>query len=144
MPNVQDYLLTVDNDKETAARIASDTSTGKPSSISITIARVEIQANVDSPDLQTRTTSLTEVVQSLREYINDENSSIRTKASSYLTAVINALPPKFMSRQQIQVLCQFFCDRVEDGGGMAGFEGLKACVLLDRFGGEMATMTGRA
>jgi hypothetical protein len=54
------------------------------------------------------------------------------------------LPPKFLNRQQIQVLCQFFCDRLEDGDGIAGVEGLEVCAGLERFGGDMVQMTARA
>lgn len=144
MAGVQDYLLTVDSDKEAAAKIAEETS----KSTSATLPKLHISRNALTPklnaDLQSKAESLIEVVQSLGEYINDENPSIRAKASSYLTAVITALPPKFLSRQQIQVLCQFFCDRLEDGDGIAGVEGLEACAGLERFGGDMVQVTARA
>jgi DNA repair/transcription protein MET18/MMS19 len=77
----------------------------------------------------------------LGEYINDEDGIIRGKAVSYLTAVIKALPPKFLSRQQIQVLASFYCDRIQDGGSIAGLDKLQS---LDRFNKEMAQMTVRA
>lgn len=81
------------------------------------------------------------MVQSLGEYINDEDPIIRGKAVSYLTAVIKALPPKSLSRQQIQVLTTFFCDRIEDGGAVAGLETLQS---LDRFNKDLAEMVARA
>lgn len=74
-------------------------------------------------------------MQSLGEYINDEDPILRGKAVSYLTAVIKALPPRFLSRQQIQVLTTFFCDRIEDGGAVAGLETLQK---LERFHRELA------
>ena len=94
-----------------------------------------------SLELHSRETTLLDVVQSLGEYINDEDSRIRGRAVSYLTAVLSALPPKFLTRQQIDVLCQFFCDRIEDGGAI---EGLTKLQSLDRFTNEMAQMVLRA
>lgn len=81
------------------------------------------------------------MVQSLGEYINDEDPIIRGKAVSYLTAVVKALPPKFLSRQQIQVLTTFFCDRIEDGGAVAGLEALQSS---DRFHRDLADVVARA
>lgn len=81
------------------------------------------------------------MVQSLSEYINDEDAILRGKAVSYLTAVIKALSPKFLSRQQIQVLTTFFCDRIEDGGAVTGLDALQK---LDRFNAEFAQTTARA
>ena len=82
-----------------------------------------------------------EVVQSLGEYINDEDPILRGKAVSYLTAVIRALSPKYLSRQQIQVLTTFFCDRIEDGGAVAGLDTLQG---LDRFNKELAVEVAQA
>jgi len=92
-------------------------------------------------EVENRQTTLIDVVQSLGGYINDENPIIRGKAVSYLTTVIKALPPKFLSRQQIQVLTTFFCDRIEDGGAVAGLETLQK---LDRFTKDMAQETVKA
>lgn len=87
------------------------------------------------PDIENKKTTLIDVVQSLGEYINDEDPILRGKAVSYLTAVIKALPTRFLSRQQIQVLTTFFCDRIEDGGAVAGLETLQK---LERFHRELA------
>ncbi|KAL8702531.1 MAG: hypothetical protein Q9201_004297 [Fulgogasparrea decipioides] len=81
------------------------------------------------------------VVQSLGEYINDGDSSIRSKTVTYLSHVINQLADTTLSRQHIQVLCQFFCGRIEDGGAIAGLKKLQS---LQRFNKEMAIMTLRA
>ncbi|KAL9586270.1 MAG: hypothetical protein Q9203_003925 [Teloschistes exilis] len=81
------------------------------------------------------------VVESLGEYINDEDSSIRSNAVTYLSHVIVTLSETTLSRHQIQVLCQFLCDRVGDGGAILG---LKKLQCLKRFNGDMATMTLRA
>ncbi len=92
-------------------------------------------------ELQSRETNLLDAVQSLGEYINDEDSRIRGRAVTYLAAVLSALPPKFLTRQQIDVLCQFFCDRIEDVGAI---EGLTKLQSLDRFTNDMAQMVVRA
>ncbi|KAE8351996.1 ARM repeat-containing protein [Aspergillus coremiiformis] len=113
MSALQTFLLVVDHDKQEAKQIAEQ------------IAQ----------DVEAKKTTLIEVVQSLGEYINDEDPILRGKAVSYLTAVIKALPPKFLSRQQIQVLNSFFCDRIEDGGAVAGLDTLQK---LDRFNKELA------
>jgi DNA repair/transcription protein MET18/MMS19 len=92
-------------------------------------------------DVESKKTTLVEIVQSLGEYINDDDPLLRGKAISYLTAVIRALPAKFLTRQQVQVLTTFFCDRVEDGGAVAGLETLQK---LDRFTKEMAAEVATA
>ncbi|KKA19117.1 DNA repair/transcription protein [Rasamsonia emersonii CBS 393.64] len=119
MSALQTFMLVADHDKQEAIRIAEKT----------------------AQEVESKQTTLIEVVQSLGEYINDEDPIIRGKAVSYLTAVIKALPPKFLSRQQIQVLTTFFCDRIEDGGAVTGLETLQK---LDRFTKELAKDTARA
>ncbi|KAL4803004.1 RNAPII transcription regulator C-terminal-domain-containing protein [Aspergillus unguis] len=113
MSALQTFMLVVDHDKQEARQIAE---------------RI-------AQDVESKKTTLVEIVQSLGEYINDEDPLLRGKAVSYLTAVIRALPPKFLTRQQVQVLTTFFCDRIEDGGAIAGLETLQN---LDRFTKEMA------
>lgn len=92
-------------------------------------------------DVENKKTTLIEVVQSLGEYINDDDPILRGKAVSYLTAIIKELPAKFLSRQQIQVLTTFFCDRIQDGGAVAGLETLQK---LDRFNKPLAEEVARA
>lgn len=91
--------------------------------------------------MESKKTTLIEIVQQLGEYLNDDDPILRGKAVSFLTSVIKALPPKFLSRQQIVVLTTFFCDRIEDGGAIAGLDTLQG---LDRFTKEMATETAKA
>lgn len=91
--------------------------------------------------MESKKTTLIEIVQQLGEYINDDDPILRGKAVSFLTAVIKALSPRFLSRQQIQVLTTFFCDRIEDGGAIAGLDNLQG---LDRFNRELATETAQA
>lgn len=80
-------------------------------------------------------------MQSLGEYINDEDEKIRARAVTYLTAVITNLPAAFLSRQQIDVLCDFLCARIEDGGAI---EGLSRLQSLDRFTNTMAQTVVKA
>ncbi|KAJ6129581.1 hypothetical protein N7512_002361 [Penicillium capsulatum] len=119
MSALQNFMLVVEHDKEEAKRIADGV----------------------AQDLESKKTTLIEIVQQLGEYINDEDPILRGKAVSFLTSVIKALSPRFLSRQQIQVLTTFFCDRIEDGGAVAGLETLQS---LDRFTKEMATETAQA
>ena len=91
--------------------------------------------------LESQTSTLIEVVQSLGQYINDEDLTIRSRAVEYLSDVIGSLPPNFLTRQQTQVLCQFLCDRIEDGGAI---EGLKQLQANKRYNKEMAGITFRA
>ncbi|KAJ5140797.1 Armadillo-like helical [Penicillium atrosanguineum] len=119
MSALQTFMLVVEHDKEEAKRIAESV----------------------AHDLESKKTSLIEIVQGLAEYINDEDPILRGKAVSFLTSVIKSLPPRFLSRQQIQVLTTFFGDRIEDGGAIAGLKTLQA---LDRFTKDMAAETAQA
>ncbi|KAJ5520880.1 Armadillo-like helical [Penicillium fimorum] len=119
MSALQSFMLVVDHDKEEAKRIAEG------------IAQ----------DVETKKATLIDTVQSLGEYINDEDPILRGKAISYLTAIIQALSPKYLSRQQIQVLTTFFCDRIEDGGAVDGLQVLQG---LDRFNKFLATQVAQA
>ncbi len=92
-------------------------------------------------ELESKQTALIDVVQSLGEYINDEDPNIRSKAVTYLSQVIEELPSLVLTRQQVQVLCQFLCDRIEDGGAVMGLRKLQSLV---RFNQDMAAMTFRA
>jgi DNA repair/transcription protein MET18/MMS19 len=92
-------------------------------------------------ELEAKELTLIDVVQSLGEYINDEDAVMRSRAVDYLSQVIGELSPAFLTRQQIQVLCQFFCDRMRDGGAIPGLCKLQE---LDKFNSEMAVMTFRA
>ncbi|KAJ5971337.1 Armadillo-like helical [Penicillium vulpinum] len=119
MSALQSFMLVVDHDKEEAKRIAEG------------IAQ----------DVETKKATLIDTVQSLGEYINDEDPILRGKAISYLTAIIKAFSPKYLSRQQIQVLTTFFCDRIEDGGAVDGLQALQG---LDRFNKFLATQVAQA
>ncbi|KAK5029487.1 hypothetical protein LTS07_005949 [Exophiala sideris] len=117
--DARNYVLAIESNKQEAAQIAQSA----------------------AQKLESRQITLIELVQSLGEYINDKDGKIRDRALSYLVAVISSLAPKFLSRQQIQVLCQFLCDRIEDGGAIDGLSKLQS---LDRFTTDMAQSVVRA
>ncbi|EGC44724.1 DNA repair/transcription protein [Histoplasma capsulatum var. duboisii H88] len=129
MSELQEFLLVVEDNREQALGIAS---------IAAQRSRVLtdfcILIRIVLAELENKQSTLIGLVQSLGEYINDENPAIRGKAVSYLTAVIKALSPNFLSRQQIQALTDFYCDRIEDGGAIAGLDRLQG---LDRFTKDM-------
>ena len=91
--------------------------------------------------MESQKLTLIEVVQSLGQYINDEDATIRSRAVEYLSDVIGSLPNSLLTRQQTHVLCQFLCDRIEDGGAI---EGLKKLQAHELYNGEMAGITFRA
>ncbi|KAK5401553.1 hypothetical protein LTR79_002072 [Exophiala xenobiotica] len=128
LSDTRNYVLAVENSKQEAAEIAKS-------------AAHRSAQILTGKELENRHTTLIEVVQSLGEYINDEDEKIRARAVSYLVAIISFLPPKFLSRQQVQVLCQFLGDRIEDGGAVDGLSKLQS---LDRFTSEMAHTVVRA
>ncbi|KAL9101550.1 MAG: hypothetical protein Q9163_003205 [Psora crenata] len=119
MSAIERFLLTYSNDKDKASRIAQDTAKA----------------------LETNHTTLIEVVQSLGEYINQEDATKRAGAVQYLSHIMGCLPPNFLSRQQVRLLCQFLCDRIEDGGAL---QGLKNLETMGRYNQEMAILTFRA
>lgn len=111
--DARDYVLAFEHDKPAATQIAKNT----------------------AQKLQNGSTKLLEVVRALSEYITSEEESIRTKAVNYLTAIVLALPPTFLNRQQIQVLNAFLSSRIEDAGAI---EGLSALQSSSRYTKEMA------
>ncbi|KAI9788460.1 MAG: hypothetical protein M1816_006896 [Peltula sp. TS41687] len=143
MSDVQRFLLTIDNDPKAAAQIYENT----------------------AKSLESKGTKLVDVVQSLGEYLTDEDATIRAKGSSfqrnvylvrmltvpavaYFAGVLSALDPKFLSRQQIaqvNVSVQFFCDRIRDASGLKeAAQGLQALQRCHRFTGENAVQTAKA
>ena len=136
MSAVQQFLLTYGNNKDKARGIAQDMAKGRLGALNNhSLISLIVLA------LETKQITLIEVVQSLGEYINDEDPTNRAKAIEYLSQIIGELPPNFLSRQQIQVLCQFLCDRIEDEGAVGGLRKLEE---MGRYNHEMATLTFRA
>ncbi|KAI5295599.1 hypothetical protein KEM52_000871 [Ascosphaera acerosa] len=118
MSGIQGFMLVADSGHADATAIAAATA----------------QRIVDS------NTTLVDEVASLGTYINDEDALVRGKAVTYLTRVIESLPDDFLTRQQIDVLRIFYCDRLQDGGAVAGLSRLQG---LRRCTGEMAASMAR-
>lgn len=133
--DTRDYVLTVENNKAAAFAIAKETAKSEHLPWTYTL-----QANQEA-ELESRQTTLIEVVQSLGAYINHEDEKIRARVVGYLTSIIMALPPTFLSRQQIQVLADFFSARIEDGGAVEGLSNLQGS---SRFTKDMAQSVVKA
>ena len=73
--------------------------------------------------------------------MRDEDNTIRSKSLGYLAGILEHLPSKTLSRQQVDVICTFLVQRIEDGGAV---EGLLALQSSFRFSGDMAITTTRA
>ena len=138
MSTVQEYMLLVDVDRTAALATARQTAQGMYDVTGEYLGQV---GAYETADLETNRVTLFNVVQSLGEYINDESLTIRSKVIQYLAQVIDQLSSTFLSRQQVQLLCQFLCDRIEDGGALGGLKTLQG---MTRFNKEMAVMTFRA
>ena len=135
MSDISSYLLVFDDDRTRAEGFAQQTAR---STLPFTSCDTQ---KLSCAELESKQTTLIEVVQSLGEYINDEDHVTRAKAVQYLSSVIGAVPSNFLSIQQVQVLCQFLCDRIEDGGAVGGLHKLSN---LRKFTRDMAQMTTRA
>ena len=81
------------------------------------------------------------VVASIGEYMSHADEKILDRAISFLSAVIRALPPSFLTRQHIQVVCEFLAANVENAGAL---EGLAKLQTMDRFTNQMAQTVVRA
>ena len=112
----------------------------QPQQVYLAVPSLKLNTD-DCIELKGEQVTLIDIVQSLGEYINDEDAIIRSKAVRFLSQVIAELPSTFLSRQQVQVLCQFLCDRIQDGGAVGGLSKLQT---LGRFNKDMAIMTFRA
>ena len=139
MSDARDYVLAIESNKDEAAAIAKSSANSMFQSSTNTTDYLIL--TIMYQELEDRQITLIDLVQSLGDYINDEDVSIRTRAISYLVAVLSFLPTKFLSRQQIQVLNQFLCDRIQDGGAIEGLSQLQG---LDRFTTDMAQTVVRA
>ncbi|OCK80969.1 ARM repeat-containing protein [Lepidopterella palustris CBS 459.81] len=100
MSDIQLYLLEFDKDKKETSRIAEQSATR----------------------LQNGELKLVALIENLGEYINNEESTLRTKAMAYLAEVLSFTPQKVLSRHQRNLLCDFILSRIADDG-----EGLGSC-----------------
>jgi DNA repair/transcription protein MET18/MMS19 len=135
--DTREYILAAESNKEAAAAIARDTA----SSMSPPTMSLQPHQYLWALELENKQITLIDLVQSLGEYINDENEKIRARAVTYLTATISGLSPTFLTRQQVQVLTDFLCARIEDGGAIEGLSKLQAS---SRFTKDMAQSVAKA
>ncbi|KZF23815.1 DNA repair and TFIIH regulator [Xylona heveae TC161] len=94
MSEVQLFLLAYSkNDKTEAREIAAST----------------------AKRLETKESGILNVVQELGPYLTEENVEIRSNAIAYLSTVLAALPSRFLSRQQTEVLATWYLSCIKDG-----------------------------
>ncbi|RPA91136.1 ARM repeat-containing protein [Choiromyces venosus 120613-1] len=117
------YILNVDKDPAEASRISKES----------------------AKQIQDKELKLLDLVQSLGGYLTDDDKTTRAKAIGYLSSVLGYLDPKALSRQQVAVIAQFLCDRLEDETGLKETSrGLFALQKSSRFGKEEATLVSSA
>ena len=88
---------------------------------------------------------LLEVVQSLGEYLTDDDTTVRAGAIGYFAAVVGELGPKSLSRQHLPVITQFLCDRLEDETGLKEVaSGLISLTAMHYFDSDQATKVATA
>ncbi|KAF2099568.1 ARM repeat-containing protein [Rhizodiscina lignyota] len=92
MSDVELYIFNYDKDKEEAAKAAKNT------------ARRLVEKDV----------KLLSLIESIGQYLNSDEAAKRTKALSYLAEVLEALPPKTLTGQQRNLLCDFLVSRIAD------------------------------
>ncbi|KAF2435629.1 ARM repeat-containing protein [Tothia fuscella] len=111
MSDVQLYLLEVDRNKQEATAIAINS----------------------AKKLANKQLKLLDLIQSLAEYLNNDEGPIRGKTMSYLAEVLQAVPPKLLSGQQRNLLCDFLLSRIaSDTEGIGA--GAKALLTLEERG----------
>ncbi|KAF2225492.1 MMS19 nucleotide excision repair protein-like protein [Elsinoe ampelina] len=92
MSDVQLYLVEAGKNKDEARRIAEETAAK--------LARKEIQ--------------LLTLIESIGEYINNEDTTLRTQSISFLADTLDSLPLRILSLQQRLLLTEFILSRIED------------------------------
>ncbi|KAH0562369.1 hypothetical protein GP486_002935 [Trichoglossum hirsutum] len=117
MSDAQRFLLTIDGNQQEAIKVAERSA-----------------ERIENKDL-----TLVELVGSLGEYLTDDDTTMRSKAVAYLTAVLAAMLPTTLTRQQIAVIREFLCARIEDESGLKETaQGLFTLQQMSRFSGEDA------
>ncbi|KAF2147688.1 ARM repeat-containing protein [Myriangium duriaei CBS 260.36] len=111
MSEIQLYLVEAGKNKDEARKIAQETA-GK-------LERKEIQ--------------LLALVESVGEYINNEDATLRSHSLAYLADVLDSLSLKVLSLQQRLLLTEFILSRIrDDNEGVASCA--KALMALERMG----------
>ncbi|KAI5816584.1 RNAPII transcription regulator C-terminal-domain-containing protein, partial [Pyronema omphalodes] len=113
------YMHHAERDPAEAKRIAQDTA-----------------KRIESKELK-----LLEVVQSLGEYLTDDDTTVRAKAIGFLAGVLAELGPRSLTRQQVPVITQFLSDRFEDETGLKEIAAaLTSMTKMHFFGDSEATL----
>lgn len=110
MSDIQQYLLDYDKNKTEATATAQQSA-----------------ARLKNGELK-----LISLITDLGDYLNSEDGAIRSKTMSYLAEVLASLPPKSLSLQQRNLLCDFTLSRTEDNEGLGSCA--KALLALEELG----------
>lgn len=92
MSDIQLYLLEASKNKDEAQRIASQTASR----------------------LERKELKLVALIESIGEYINNDDADLRSKSLAYLADVLSLLPQRLLTLQQRSLLCDFCLSRIED------------------------------
>lgn len=98
------YVLAFESNKLEAGRVAAQTAS----------------------KLENGSYKLVDAIKATGEYLQNTDPKVRERATHYLAAIITALPPKFLSRQDIAVLNTFLCSRIRDAGAVDGLTRLQS------------------
>ncbi|KAK4982282.1 hypothetical protein LTR66_009363 [Elasticomyces elasticus] len=109
MSDIQLYLFEADKDEPEALRIAAQT----------------------ADRLQRKELRLVALIESIGEYLNSDETPIRTKSIRYLGDVLSATPPKVLTTQQRGLLLDFILSRVADDNETIG-PSARALLALER------------
>ncbi|CBX95733.1 hypothetical protein IAQ61_004566 [Plenodomus lingam] len=110
MSDIQQYLLDYDKNKTEATATAQQSATR----------------------LKNGELKLINLITGLGEYLNSEDGAVRSKTMSYLAEVLASVPPKTLSLQQRNLLCDFTLSRTEDNEGLGSCA--KALLALEELG----------
>ncbi|KAF9633220.1 putative dna repair transcription protein [Lasiodiplodia theobromae] len=111
MSDIQLYLFEFSRNKDEAARIATQT----------------------AERLESKQLKLLELVESLGEFLNNDDGPTRAKAMAYLADVLSATPSKAFTRQHRNLLCDFILSRIADDNEGIG-SSAKALMALEERG----------
>ncbi|QDS68336.1 hypothetical protein FKW77_010702 [Venturia effusa] len=100
MSDIQLYLVNFDKNRKEATAIAAQS----------------------AQRLQSKELRLSTLIESLADYINHEEATTRAKTMSYVADVLQAVPPKVLTGQHRNLLCDFVLGRVS-----GDTEGIGAC-----------------
>ncbi|KIW07731.1 uncharacterized protein PV09_01661 [Verruconis gallopava] len=111
MSDVQLYLIEAEKDKKEASRIAS----------------------VTAHRLEAKELKLLDLIESIGEYLNNDDAAIRAKTLSYLAEILQFMPPKVLSVQQRNLLSEFILSRISNDASSIG-SCAKALLALEELG----------